>query len=363
MPKPTPLQTRHVHLPSARSIKTLLILLAICTILLLWPHLSLPFDLDSLTTSPTPPTGKYAFATILTGEDDTDTDSSSSNPYFTAARLLTYQLLHDPDTRSESDIPFLILVTDNVPQTQRDQLTRDGATVVPVESIGRDWVQPKWARWSDVLAKLNIFTMTAYEKITFLDADSMLFSAIDGIFTHEGTEIQRTRGAEFSPGSNSPDTDNHGEGEREREGEELPESYLLAGIHDHWVETNLPPDPTKPGGDFYLRDHYMNAGFFTLAPSEKLFGYYLSLLDKPGAFDPNYPEQNLLNCAHRVDGRMPWRDLGESWSRKGASRADYEGGLKSVHQKWWVKMGDEILDGFVANLTARMGEFYAERYV
>jgi hypothetical protein len=68
---------------------------------------------------------------------------------------------------------------------------------------------------------------------------------------------------------------------------------MIAHIHDLRVEQNLPPTRDS-GKDVYVRDNYMNAGFFVLAPPDTVFDYYLALLDQPGAFDPNYPEQNLL---------------------------------------------------------------------
>ncbi|KAL2822641.1 nucleotide-diphospho-sugar transferase [Aspergillus granulosus] len=284
---------------------------------------------------------RYAFATILTGEEDND-NPVLEKPYFMAARLLSYQLLHSPDTRSATDIPFLVLVTEDVPSEQREVLTRDGATVIPVDTISRDWVLPKWDRWKGVLAKLNVWKMTAYDKIAFLDADSIIFRPVDGIFTDSTTVIQKTK-----PGDNKtvPSLS------------VLPSTYMIAGIHDSWVETNLPPTE-EPGKNFYVKNNYMNAGFFVFAPSEQIFEYYTSLLNSPGAFDPNYPEQNLLNCAHRVDGPMPWVDIGTQWSQKGTRREAYEKGLKSVHQKWWVGMGDEVLDGYVAKVMKEMKEFF-----
>ncbi|KAL2850130.1 hypothetical protein BJX68DRAFT_266918 [Aspergillus pseudodeflectus] len=203
--------------------------------------------------SPDPSPVPYAFATILTGEGDTESEVESH--FFTAALLLTYQLLHNPDTRSADDIPLLVLVTENIPQEQRTTLTKDGTLVIPVENITREWV-------------------TKYTKIAFLDADPMLFERIDGIFTEEGGDTLV-----------------------------LPPTYMVAHIHDLWVEQNLPPTRDS-GKDVYVRDNCMNAGFFVLAPPETVFDYYLALLDQPGSFDPNYPEQNLLTCAHR-DGRMP----------------------------------------------------------
>ncbi|GFF24806.1 glycosyl transferase family 8 family, putative [Aspergillus udagawae] len=213
---------------------------------------------------------RYAFATILTGEGDNETDIK--DPYFTAARLVTYQLLH------------------NVPQEQRDILSRDGAIIVPVEGFSREWIHPKWERWNGVLAKLNLWKLTGYEKITFLDADSVIFEPIDGKFTERATMTQITRPSSSAINMPGP----------------IPDSYMIAGMHDRWVEAELLP---VPGRDFYAKDNYMNAGFFVLAPSEAMFKFYLFLIDQPGLFDPAYPEQNLLNYAHRVDGRMPWQDV------------------------------------------------------
>ncbi|EAW15434.1 putative glycosyl transferase family 8 family [Aspergillus fischeri NRRL 181] len=279
---------------------------------------------------------RYAFATILTGEDDTETDIK--DPYFTAARLLTYQLLHSPHTKSSTDIPFLVLVTEDVPQQQRDILSRDGAIVVPVEGFSREWIQPKWERWKSVLAKLNLWKLTEYEKVTFLDADSVIFEPIDGIFTERATMTQITRPSSAAISTPGP----------------MPDSYMIAGMHDRWVEAALPP---VPGRDFYAKDNYMNAGFFVLAPSEAMFKYYLFLLDQPGLFDPAYPEQNLLNYAHRVDGRMPWQDIGPLWSQKGSSFEHYDPRLKSLHQKWWKTSYDQTFDERIANAMAELKDY------
>ncbi|KAL4939896.1 nucleotide-diphospho-sugar transferase [Aspergillus oleicola] len=290
--------------PSAKSVEAVLVLIFVWAMLMVgskfWSISSdsigtsgtlnqqqLPPD-PSLVSSPP----RYAFAIILTGESDTEWDVES--PYFMVARLLTFQLLHSPATRSTHDLPLLVLVMENIPEEQRALLTKEDTVVIPVNNITREWV----------LAKLNIWKMTAYDKIAFLDADSILFKQIDGIFT----------------------------------------------------EPNLPPT-REPGKDFYIRDNYMNAGFFVLAQSETMFNYYLALLNQPSAFNLSYPKQNLLKYAHRIDSRMPWRDIGHHWNQKGTSRTEYQGGLKSVHQKWWVSMGDNILDKYVAKVLAEMKAF------
>jgi hypothetical protein len=96
---------------------------------------------------------RYAFATILTAEGDVEYPDVEE-PYLKAARLLTYQLLHNPHTLNSShEIPFLVLVTPDFPQTHPEILEDDGATIVPVESLRRDWIHPKWGSWGGVLAK------------------------------------------------------------------------------------------------------------------------------------------------------------------------------------------------------------------
>lgn len=105
----------------------------------------------------------------------------------------------------------------------------------------------------------------------------------------------------------------------------------------------------------------MNAGFFVLAPSEAMFKYYSFLLDQPGLFDPAYPEQNLLNYAHRVDGRMPWQDIGPLWSQKGSSFEHYDPRLKSLHQKWWKTSYDQTFDERIANAMAELKDYLGKQ--
>jgi hypothetical protein len=59
------------------------------------------------------PTHNYAFSAFLAapavgGEDDND------DLYFVGTRILIYQLLHDPVTRTNNSYPFLVLVTEDV---------------------------------------------------------------------------------------------------------------------------------------------------------------------------------------------------------------------------------------------------------
>ncbi|KAH8690623.1 nucleotide-diphospho-sugar transferase [Talaromyces proteolyticus] len=316
---------------------------------------------QSLISSPKPlPRSKYAYATILTADGDAEFPDVQG-PYLRAVRFLNYQLLHNPRTRgnnTDDRIPLLVLVTSDVPQRYYDILAHDGATVIPVQALGRDWIHPQWERWNDVLTKLNLWRLVEYEKIMFLDADSIIFRPIDHIFTDPATAVQTTLPYSELPKNRTISPE---EVEDDEENEiPLPDTYMLAGTHDSWAEWALQLDP---GNEFYARDNYMNAGFFVCAPSQTLFNYYISLLDIPGRFDPSYPEQNLLNNAHRTDGQMPWTSLGSMWNEKGVDEAAYHNGLRSIHHKWWHPTTDPVVRERIKIEMNEMNKFYREREV
>ncbi|CRG91421.1 hypothetical protein PISL3812_08469 [Talaromyces islandicus] len=280
-------------------------------------------------------TSKHAFATFLSGYNGTD-----SEKYFTAVKLLTYQLIHDPLTRARDGTPFLILVTRDVEQEKQDILRHGGATVVLVDDVQREWIHPKTSRWDKVLAKLNLWTLTEYEKVVFVDADTVILHPMDEIFSIPATEIRDTLPA--SPNTSHPVINMS---------VTPPQKYMIAGIHDHWMEENKRPPENET---FYELDHYMNAGFFVVSPSKEMFEYYLSLLDQPDAFNMDYPEQNLLNFAHRTDGQMPWQDLGTYWNAITQLNPSYDSDVRSLHHKWWVELSVKSDEDFVQDAIQRM---------
>lgn len=118
----------------------------------------------------------------------------------------------------------------------------------------------------------------------------------------------------------------------------LPETYVFAGKPDTWgYDHPLPPPPNQ----------YLNAGFFVLRPDARLYEYYAALLrqPKPELIAPQFPEQNLLNFAHREKGRMPWTRLDWRWNMNWPTVRDLEAGARSLHGKFWVREedGDEVL--------------------
>lgn len=84
-----------------------------------------------------------------------------------------------------------------------------------------------------------------------------------------------------------------------------------------------------------LTHSLFSPGFFVFEPNLELLGYYISLTDTPGRFEPELPEQNLLNYAHRPDGNMPWIHLDTKWNMHYPNVQDLAGGVASLHEKWW----------------------------
>jgi alpha-N-acetylglucosamine transferase len=237
---------------------------------------------------------KYAIATFLNGDDRKP--SYEEDYYFIATRILTYQILHNNDTKCARDIPFLVAVTSTVSQEKRDQLTKDGAIVVPVEDIPlRWWIRTTVPRWKDQFTKLRLLQLTEYDRILFIDADGILTRPIDGIFDEEIARVpaktkfllrSKIRGDEA----------------------QMPAEYIFTARSDNQPNGRrkhpIPPIPTKG----------FSAGFWLAAPSDELFAYLISIMDHWLRFNPNGMEQSLLNYAFRREGAMPWGELNYQWS-------------------------------------------------
>lgn len=262
---------------------------------------------------------RYAFATLLAenvemtegGLNLTDYDLNTDE-YFLAARVLTWQLLRSPRTRSREGIPFLILVTEDISDDKRDVLRKEGATIVEVDKTSMpDWMDPIFSRWRDQLAKLHVFEQTDYDKICFLDLDFLLTAPLDGVFDDPAVQWQ----------DSLQNTDQVKEDEVK-----IPDRYLFAAHADPWGPSEVWP-PEK--GD------YFNAGFFVIGPSNEAYDYYLSLLNFPDRFGSAYVEQDMLNYAHRLDGNMPWTSFADTWNALHPGLHHMEHGVRSFHTKFW----------------------------
>lgn len=272
---------------------------------------------------------RYAYATLLTKNDDADPYDDESDWYFQMVRTLIFKLIHDPKTKSEPVIPFIVLVTKDYELRKRRRLEAYGAEVREIKSIDVDWIEPLLPRWHSVMDKLRLFQMTEFEKILFIDADHMILRRLDGVFD----SVNAT-----AVGQDSSQV--------EDDEAPLPDEYLLAARPelpaDHTHE--YPPAEDDPNHAGFGN---LNAGFMLLMPSQALFEYYMSVASIEHRFDAGFPEQHLLAYAHRQDGNMPWRHLDWHWNVNWGRFDDVREGVHSFHQRFQMTDYDWGLKGDV----------------
>lgn len=280
---------------------------------------------------------KFAFATFLAGTNDVR--PYDEDHYFIATRILAYQLLHAPETRSrDAEIPFLVLVTEKVTEEQRQRLREDGAVVVVAPYLRADWINAAIEGWQDVMTKLRLWELTQFDRICFLDGDTQLISPLDGIFSDPAVAEQYTGNKTAKVKDDEA---------------KMPSTFVFAGVPEMLQKHTYPPTEENHSFPNY---GYLNAGFFVLQPSTALLEYYKSLINIPDRFNSEMPEQNLLNYAHRPDGNMPWKHLANTWNIHYPTMADVEGGVASIHEKWWSP--DPSLSGLMWAWRWRMEGFY-----
>ncbi|KAI7281521.1 nucleotide-diphospho-sugar transferase [Hortaea werneckii] len=284
---------------------------------------------------------KYAYATFLAGDSSAVAEDKvlEHDKYFVATRILAYQLLHAPETKSKHDYPFILLVTSDVAAEKRERLRKDGAIVWEAPALDAGWVKTDVSTWQNVMSKLRLWELTEYERICFLDGDTILTDTMDGIFEDAAAAMQES-----------------GQDQEATEADEaaVPSTYVFAGVPEPKVKHHYPP--SDEAGDWH-NINYLNAGFFVLQPSQELLSYYTSLTTLEDRFDPHLPEQNLLNYAHRREGNMPWKQLDSKWNMHYPSMDDLEGGVVSLHEKWWAPVNADLAP-FLLSWRWRMEGYY-----
>lgn len=305
-------------------------------------------DLAISSTASLPKVSKTAFITFLGADTNSnhaeghEMNVDNEDAYFVATRVLGYQLMHQPETRSNTSIPFVVVVSDKVSHSKRARLEKDGAKVVVVDNIS----DPQWLttiqQYQGVLTKLRIFQQTEYEKMLYMDADMFITRRMDSIFEDEGTRIQQPTIAKDTVPETAP----------------LPSSFLLAGQPQQVSRVHsYPPDLTAS---------WMCSGFMVFQPSQAIFSYYTSIALRPNSFDPHFPDQNLLNYAHRRDGPMPWTNVYYKWTTTFPTIKEYAMGAATLHEKYWVESnrveaeGQGMLGEMWLKVKGDMERFYRD---
>lgn len=285
---------------------------------------------------------RLAYMTFLSGTMANASDSDLEHDhYFVATRILGYQLMHQTRTKTTRNIPFVVLVTQDIPQDKRDRLAKDGAIVIPIDYLRAqsDWIVGEMPEWRDVMTKLRAWELSQFDRVAFFDGDVLLNRCIDGVFDDPATQ--------FKP-LNYPVKHPADEGY-------LQKDYVLASMPEANPFHKYPPLAAQ--GDFKDPD-YFNAGFFVFAPSADMFNHYRTVMELEGRFDPRYPEQNLLNYVHRKDGRVPWQHMDTSWNIRYPSVDDVNAGVVSVHDKFWHAHMDPNLQPYYDSMHWKMRGYY-----
>lgn len=125
------------------------------------PTLSLPIDL--------PTDQRYAFVTLL------------YNDAFALGVRTLGQSLRATKDKKRHNIDHVVLITPKVSKDMEEWLKQDGWTVKRVEAAGN----PNHTfdkRLHGVYTKLEIFQMTDYHRVVYLDADTTLLENVDELF-------------------------------------------------------------------------------------------------------------------------------------------------------------------------------------
>ena len=277
------------------------------------------------------PGSKYAFVLFLADYSGDTLVTDEQDVYYIGTRVLVHQLLHNPETRTNTSIPVVILATPDVRQHRIDRLIKDGADVRVVEKID----PPEWspnkagqARWADAYAKLRTFQLVEFEKVLFMDSDMLVVKRMDGIFDDPSTAIL------------TPKTDVA----KEDEGA-LPPKYMVAAqAAFERREHSYPPGPSDSGD--------LSSGFYVCHPSLEIFDYYMRIMKIPNRLRIDSLDQDLMHYAHRRNGPMPWTDVEYTWTSTWPSMKEYKMGAHSLHEKFWDELTGNLagLDPFLKEL-------------
>lgn len=131
-------------------------------------------------------TRKYSFVSALTTDD-----------YLDGVLVLKYSL-----EKTNPKHPFLLLITPNLSEQVVDSLSKHKVNFITTQGIeGPITVkEAHLKRWNFTYSKLNIFGLTQFDKVVYLDADMLILQNIDDLFDKPHMSAVKIRGKlpEFS---------------------------------------------------------------------------------------------------------------------------------------------------------------------
>ncbi|KAK6907457.1 hypothetical protein I203_101451 [Kwoniella mangroviensis CBS 8507] len=259
---------------------------------------------------------REAYVTFLSSISDTN--------YLLSTRLLIYQLLHDPLTRdSTSSRDVVVLTTPHIDMDTEDLLKKEGAVVHRVELLdGFDLPDEVNGHWKDQYTKLNIFNLTTYDEILYLDNDVLLLKSLEDIWNSEGSDLPHGIG---------------GVGENSK-------------IYLQNSDLRIPPPERLKAQD----KDYLNAGFMLIRPEERLF----ESLRATKGYDTFYMEQALINQYASWEGNHPWTPLNHLFVSHFPKTSDTQEGYHSLHAKMWKDPVTPAVKRIWEEAVGRMEEYW-----
>lgn len=279
--------------------------------------------------------GGNAIVTFLNNQPDTD----GIDYYYTTIRILAYQILHADDTKCRKRTPFIVIVTPDVTEEKRRQLTADGAVVIePEEVVLPSWIRSDEEIWLKHFTKLRALELTEFNRILVMDATHVLMRPLDDVFSDpavaaaQNTTITKLQG---------------------HDNLEIPPAQFVFAARTN-NEFNLMREHIVPP----TSGESLSVSFWVAAPCLQLHDYLVSELQQPMQFNAQNAEHQLFNHAFRHDGPMPWKELNYTWATNWSNEKDYNASIAAIHDRFWLGISPKVLQDMWWKRKAEMEAYF-----
>lgn len=258
-----------------------------------------------------------------------------SRTSYLAGTLVLYHSL----MATKPKYPFVVAVTDTLPQDAQETLKRFGIELVTVDLLilpaSRFDPSKTEARFTDIWTKVRVFALEQFEKVVFLDSDMIVRRNMDEIFDLPITsnQVAAVHACACNP----------------RKIPHYPKDWVPENCG--YSQANYPDclstQPLQPNTPVPRPYHLLNSGMFLCRPSVELFNRMKKMLDtSPLVHTWKFCDQDLIGTFFGGGGEAPegWgeitkEELGDQWM----PLPYYYNALKTlryIHSSFWKD--DEI---------------------
>lgn len=224
----------------------------------------------------------------------------SSNNYLEGVLCLKLSL-----DLAKTDFPLLVLVTKEVNSATRNRLVVAGCNLLDTKSAavsGEALASIEVDRWRKCFEKLEVFSLTQYAKIIWLDADMLVVKNIDHLFTFP--HLTGVSPYDGLPGYEDQTFPNAGFWVLD------PSPGLAEAILARWpavLEREGTVNDQMLLYDHY-RDRWINSRDWNLSNRYNAFVYLLDDLAKHNDYNLNInePDEQTFAILHFVTRHRPW---------------------------------------------------------